>query len=317
MDLGTVSETLYEGNYENPVEFAKDVRLIFSNSKAYTPNKKSQVCVWRQASAIAIKKSLGDLTVISCCFPTRFTPWPSTCQLSSRRTSSPSSQTTSPQFRMNGGLDRGKPTGRNCTTEAVPRASAHPPGTERHLTLNSHLHRTWTEMLTISVIFFHIKDTTFTLQTKSQILVPYAVCLSFQFWILLSFSPKGKHKSGMVSNPKKSQTSTKNHSQRSYQGKADHCPLCSDVPLQTTGVIAASCFCLFFLFMITRNSYVCMNTNNQKKGRIRLKMLPSNILIWDSDLILLFWKREVTLEITCTAYVCKVALHFLAFVAAG
>lgn len=43
MDLGTVSETLTVGNYENPMEFAKDVRLIFSNSKAYTPNKKSQV----------------------------------------------------------------------------------------------------------------------------------------------------------------------------------------------------------------------------------------------------------------------------------
>lgn len=43
MDLGTVSETLVAGNYENPMEFAKDVRLIFSNSKAYTPNKKSQV----------------------------------------------------------------------------------------------------------------------------------------------------------------------------------------------------------------------------------------------------------------------------------
>ena len=43
MDLGTVSETLVAGNYENPVEFAKDVRLIFSNSRAYTPNKKSQV----------------------------------------------------------------------------------------------------------------------------------------------------------------------------------------------------------------------------------------------------------------------------------
>lgn len=43
MDLGTVSETLYEGNYENPMEFAKDIRLIFINSKAYTPNKKSQV----------------------------------------------------------------------------------------------------------------------------------------------------------------------------------------------------------------------------------------------------------------------------------
>lgn len=43
MDLGTVMETLSGGNYENPIEFAKDVRLIFSNSKAYTPNKKSRV----------------------------------------------------------------------------------------------------------------------------------------------------------------------------------------------------------------------------------------------------------------------------------
>uniref|UniRef100_A0A4W5LVQ0 Bromodomain and WD repeat domain containing 3 n=1 Tax=Hucho hucho TaxID=62062 RepID=A0A4W5LVQ0_9TELE len=43
MDLGTVTETLIIGNYENPMEFAKDVRLIFSNSKAYTPNKKSQI----------------------------------------------------------------------------------------------------------------------------------------------------------------------------------------------------------------------------------------------------------------------------------
>lgn len=46
MDLGTVSETLVAGNYENPMEFAKDIRLIFSNSKAYTPNKKSQVKYW-------------------------------------------------------------------------------------------------------------------------------------------------------------------------------------------------------------------------------------------------------------------------------
>lgn len=43
MDLGTVSETLAAGNYESPMEFAKDMRLIFSNSRAYTPNKKSQV----------------------------------------------------------------------------------------------------------------------------------------------------------------------------------------------------------------------------------------------------------------------------------
>ncbi|XP_051543568.1 bromodomain and WD repeat-containing protein 3-like isoform X1 [Myxocyprinus asiaticus] len=43
MDLGTVSETLLGGNYENPMEFTKDVRLIFSNSRAYTPNKKSRI----------------------------------------------------------------------------------------------------------------------------------------------------------------------------------------------------------------------------------------------------------------------------------
>jgi len=43
MDLSTVSETLVAGNYESPMQFAKDVRLIFINSKAYTPNKKSQV----------------------------------------------------------------------------------------------------------------------------------------------------------------------------------------------------------------------------------------------------------------------------------
>lgn len=43
MDLGTVSEALAVGNYQDPMEYAKDIRLIFSNSKAYTPNKKSQV----------------------------------------------------------------------------------------------------------------------------------------------------------------------------------------------------------------------------------------------------------------------------------
>ncbi|KAG8144448.1 hypothetical protein E2320_012959, partial [Naja naja] len=42
MDFSTVKETLEAGNYMNPLEFYKDVRLIFYNSKAYTPNKKSR-----------------------------------------------------------------------------------------------------------------------------------------------------------------------------------------------------------------------------------------------------------------------------------
>ncbi|XP_072126416.1 bromodomain and WD repeat-containing protein 3 isoform X2 [Mobula birostris] len=43
MDFNTVKETLEEENYETPLEFCKDVRLIFSNAKAYTPNKKSRI----------------------------------------------------------------------------------------------------------------------------------------------------------------------------------------------------------------------------------------------------------------------------------
>lgn len=43
MDFGTVRETLEAGNYDSPLEFCKDIRLIFSNAKAYTPNKRSKV----------------------------------------------------------------------------------------------------------------------------------------------------------------------------------------------------------------------------------------------------------------------------------
>uniref|UniRef100_A0A3Q2Q010 PH-interacting protein n=1 Tax=Fundulus heteroclitus TaxID=8078 RepID=A0A3Q2Q010_FUNHE len=43
MDFGTVRKKLTEGNYSSPIELSKDVRLIFSNSKAYTPSKKSRI----------------------------------------------------------------------------------------------------------------------------------------------------------------------------------------------------------------------------------------------------------------------------------
>ncbi|KAM5221702.1 bromodomain and WD repeat-containing protein 3 [Ctenodactylus gundi] len=43
MDFSTVKETLEAGNYGSPLEFYKDVRQIFSNSKAYTSNKKSRL----------------------------------------------------------------------------------------------------------------------------------------------------------------------------------------------------------------------------------------------------------------------------------
>ncbi|XP_062982693.1 bromodomain and WD repeat-containing protein 1 isoform X3 [Elgaria multicarinata webbii] len=43
MDLGTVKETLEAANYDTPMELCKDIRLIFGNAKAYTPNKRSKI----------------------------------------------------------------------------------------------------------------------------------------------------------------------------------------------------------------------------------------------------------------------------------
>lgn len=43
MDLQTVKEELLCGNYETPVDFAKDMRLIFLNSRSYNTNQRSRV----------------------------------------------------------------------------------------------------------------------------------------------------------------------------------------------------------------------------------------------------------------------------------
>ena len=56
MDFGTVRETLEAGNYDSPLEFCKDIRLIFSNAKAYTPNKRSKVIL-----KVVYKKNMCDL----------------------------------------------------------------------------------------------------------------------------------------------------------------------------------------------------------------------------------------------------------------
>lgn len=43
MDLTTVKERMSRGDYEDPHEFAKDIRLIVSNSKACFTDKKSKI----------------------------------------------------------------------------------------------------------------------------------------------------------------------------------------------------------------------------------------------------------------------------------
>ena len=45
MDLQTVGEQLQNDNYATPSEFAKDVRLIFENSKKFNRNTKSVIYV--------------------------------------------------------------------------------------------------------------------------------------------------------------------------------------------------------------------------------------------------------------------------------
>ncbi|KAA8583345.1 hypothetical protein FQN60_015891 [Etheostoma spectabile] len=59
MDFGTVLNTLKDGKYQSPIELCQDVRLIFSNSKAYTPSKKSREHV---SSILADYKAIHGLT---------------------------------------------------------------------------------------------------------------------------------------------------------------------------------------------------------------------------------------------------------------
>lgn len=43
MDLSIIKEDLCGGNYNNPNDFHKDMKLIFQNSKNYNTNKRSRV----------------------------------------------------------------------------------------------------------------------------------------------------------------------------------------------------------------------------------------------------------------------------------
>ncbi|XP_055603175.1 bromodomain and WD repeat-containing protein 3-like [Uranotaenia lowii] len=43
MDLRTIKEDLLGGNYESPLDFAKDMKLIFQNSRNYNTNKRSRI----------------------------------------------------------------------------------------------------------------------------------------------------------------------------------------------------------------------------------------------------------------------------------
>lgn len=50
MDLRTIQEDLRGGNYQTPLDFAKDMRLIFQNSRNYNTNKRSRVSLVENVS---------------------------------------------------------------------------------------------------------------------------------------------------------------------------------------------------------------------------------------------------------------------------
>lgn len=58
MDLLTIKEDLLGGNYASPGDFAKDVRMIFQNSKNYNTNKRSRV------SSCVEKSNFHELTAV-------------------------------------------------------------------------------------------------------------------------------------------------------------------------------------------------------------------------------------------------------------
>ena len=61
MDLTTVKESLHIGDHSDPAEFAKDVRLIFKNSKEYNTDPKSKILAMTHKLENWFEERIGDL----------------------------------------------------------------------------------------------------------------------------------------------------------------------------------------------------------------------------------------------------------------
>lgn len=61
MDLQTVREELQAGNYATPMDYAKDVRLIFENSKNYNTNKKSRIYAMTVRLSAIFEEHIRDI----------------------------------------------------------------------------------------------------------------------------------------------------------------------------------------------------------------------------------------------------------------
>ncbi|KAI5754684.1 hypothetical protein M8J77_010648 [Diaphorina citri] len=63
MDLGTIREELRGDNYESPIDFVKDVKRVFHNSRNYNQNKRSKIYIMTTRLSEFAEEHLRRLTV--------------------------------------------------------------------------------------------------------------------------------------------------------------------------------------------------------------------------------------------------------------
>lgn len=64
MDLHSVREDLQGGNYSSPLDFHKDMNLIFSNSRQYNTDKRSQVNFMKLVDTVSVSDTTNIKVII-------------------------------------------------------------------------------------------------------------------------------------------------------------------------------------------------------------------------------------------------------------
>ncbi|XP_033739931.1 PH-interacting protein-like [Pecten maximus] len=63
MDLGTVKENLDNGEYSDPTELCKHIRLVFHNSKVYNTNKRSRIYTMTLRLSAMFEEQIKDIVI--------------------------------------------------------------------------------------------------------------------------------------------------------------------------------------------------------------------------------------------------------------
>ncbi|XP_060082031.1 bromodomain and WD repeat-containing protein 3-like [Ylistrum balloti] len=63
MDLGTVKENLENGEYSDPTQLCKDIRLVFHNSKVFNTNKRSRIYTMTLRLSAMFEEQIKDIVI--------------------------------------------------------------------------------------------------------------------------------------------------------------------------------------------------------------------------------------------------------------